>query len=636
MKHAKNVASALLASLVLFASCSGVFVGAGRQATSATGNVSIAIPAVSGTLNQLLAKYESTNRGIASTSKSLASRAFVAASRVELSWYKSDGSLDHYSTVYPNAVISNPGVATTITTESMAPGDYTVYAWVWNDSNSWYTVYSPGVSFTVTDGQNTPVNLVLLPYSYQSMTGYYTSSTSAYAWTQTFPWVMSTTSSGVQSFGNEDWFQFTASSQSLYTTVTVEPDATYASAAQPFLLAFDGNGNFISAAQPDASSVTSVTLPTTVGYNYYVVVLDFGSVTASNRQMRIWYQDGQVTQSSTITDIGIWNDYVLMTANDTKTFQTQANVPYLVGWNDGYYLGGDGTKDLDIMVTVEHQDSTIFSDVMTGNFLSYWDSAFDFDGSYAGSKAPAVTIKPTTDESIKLFVTPYSSGTTGTYALKIVPKAIHNSQFSLPGFNTTNGMVYYDAAAVSSYLNSPSGDYLPGWKYELDGNAAATNGGARIDMWQGHVGMAGGVNYQGSSGWGMAMTQDGIMYTTTDTSNLSLSFQINSFNAGGFWSPYWEAPLKVWLKFGGMWHLLTGFTNLYNAWDYGKGYIPLYTTQNVFVPVANVSTIDGYYLYPGTVIQGVKLEANGWYWDVAVNSAALADSPTVSVELNVH
>jgi len=415
---------------------------------------------------------------------------------------------------------------------------------------------------------------------------------------------------GFPAYGTEGWFYFTA--PHVFTRVSVKPDVSMGSGAVPYMGLFDNTGTYVAQAAPGTGNASVIDSVLTPGQTYYLAVADFGPASATNRTLRVWFSAAAAPQEQAlIQDYGIWKSFSLpQYGTKTKLFDASMSVPYTVYWNDSYH--GDGTKSKDIYVAG-------WNNPLTTAYFPMQDSGY-----YEG-EAPSFT--PSTNDQVNLIVSEYAYGSAeGTYALKIVPLAVSNPLFShWNATNWTGNGIYGSNAAAdkTTYLNVPStGDYLPGWKFDFDANSASTNGGVQIDVSTGDVRLVGGVTSTGYNGWDTTMTQDGIRYTTTSSTRLDLSFKINSYGGGSCYSPYYEAPVKVFLKFNDTWHLLMGFTTQYADYP-NRGYLEYNTSVSPYVELAYSYTVDGFAIPAGTVIQGVQVQCNGWYWDVDLYSIQL-------------
>jgi len=111
---------------------------------------------------------------------------------------------------------------------------------------------------------------------------------------------------------------------------------------------------------------------------------------------------GTETNPISLTSSGVWSDgSITSTAYGSAvwySFNTYSGTTYHIWWNDSYE--GNGTKTLDVKVSAYYSSGTsIFTGVDSG-----WSSPRSFTAGSSGT--------------VKVKVEPYSSGNTGTFAVR--------------------------------------------------------------------------------------------------------------------------------------------------------------------------------------------------------------------------
>jgi hypothetical protein len=135
--------------------------------------------------------------------------------------------------------------------------------------------------------------------------------------------------------------------------------------------------------------------------------------------------------------------------------------------------------------------------------------------------------------------------------------------------------------------------------------------------------------------WNMTMSQDGFNFETTSNTFIKLKFTIKDYYGDYAGWPSYDAPLKIWLKFYEAWHLFQVFTP--NGADYpNEAYVATWQPQERIINVGSHYTVDGYSIYPGTVIQGVRVESGGYYWDTEINELSLFNIDPSNGIVNVN
>ena len=619
----------ILAAFVLASSCTqSVLSGTderGGERLATTGTAEIAIPAMSGRIFESLGKsYPATE---VSRSASQESRAFIAASTVSLSYYKYDATTYSYNwvrdnTVYPYVGTQSASAPVTISTDIFDSGEYQVYVWVYNSyTDSYYPVVTGNAYFTITAGQTTNVVITCIPSSATSI-DYNNSEASKYYFYAKTPWQ----SSG--GFGAENWFQFYATS--VNTEVHVQPDASSLTGNSLIVSLYDQNGYYLAQANGGIDGTAVLQRITSPGSLYYVSVID-GGPSYSSRNANIWFQQPTTVsvEASVISDYGVWKDFVLTQAAPSvwKTFYASAGVGYDVYWNDSY--NGDGTKSKDIYVSAYDDLDNVYT--YPTDYGPY--SFYQVDSGYSTPKL----ITPTVDDIVQINVTPYYSGSIdGTYGLKIIPRGVTNPLFKHAAFSNA-AITYWGQTSKDTSLNVPvTGDFLPGWKFDFD-TAYATVYGTRIDLASGSVRMVGDESHSSSTRSTMTMTQEGFNHTVTSNTFLKIKFNLRDYSGNDAYWPDYDAPLKIWLKFNDAWHLFQVFTPN-RAEDPNEGYISTWQPQDRIINVGSHYTVDGYSLYAGVVIQGVRAEAGGYRWDTELNELSLfnIDANNGIVNVNVQ
>ena len=208
-----------------------------------------------------------------------------------------------------------------------------------------------------------------------------------------------------------------------------------------------------------------------------------------------------------------------------------------------------------------------------------------------------------------------------------------NYTFQQSGWSDWPG-TYTSSSDYYNYMNmAGGGDYVPNWTFTLDPNYLY-NGPIDVDL----VTTAAGAdpvapnavfmadlnnNY---NGYGMRMSQNlpATGYATlTSTTKLKLRFKIMSYAGGAFYSPYYEAPIKVFLQFNGAWYLFTGYTiSPYGSVAAGE-VVPANSWIERDLLITSRAFADGYYASPGMQVQAVAIDCNGWAWQVLVDTVDL-------------
>lgn len=206
-----------------------------------------------------------------------------------------------------------------------------------------------------------------------------------------------------------------------------------------------------------------------------------------------------------------------------------------------------------------------------------------------------------------------------------------NFNFRNPEWTNT-AETYVDAEKWYTYVNIQGGDYVPNWTFDVVDPNLLWNGPIDIQMRTAELGaLDPNVVYMADTnnngnGYAMSMFQDlpDTMYAyVTENTKLSLRFKIISYAGGSFYPSYYEAPVKVYVKMYGSWMLLTGYT-IYPASAVAPGEV---VAQDAWIErditLNGLNTLYGYGIGIGTAIQGIKLECNGWAWQVLVDTIDL-------------
>lgn len=204
-----------------------------------------------------------------------------------------------------------------------------------------------------------------------------------------------------------------------------------------------------------------------------------------------------------------------------------------------------------------------------------------------------------------------------------------NYSFQQGGWSDYAGM-YTDSSTWWSYGNvQGSGDYVPNWTFELD-PYYLWNGPINIQMRTTEPGAAdANVVYMADTnnnytGYGMSMSQQlsEPANVTVDT-KLKLRFKIISYAGGNFVYSYYEAPLKVYVMMWGNWYLMTGFTVSPYSANYPGEVVPADSWVERDIALSGFNMLSGYTINQGTSIQGIRIECNGWAWQVLVDTVDL-------------
>jgi hypothetical protein len=200
-----------------------------------------------------------------------------------------------------------------------------------------------------------------------------------------------------------------------------------------------------------------------------------------------------------------------------------------------------------------------------------------------------------------------------------------SSNLLLNGYFTDSGwfdnnITYSDGDTVGIYLNQPSGDYLPNWKFYI---TAPAEDAPKIDISLGSVRMY--TTYSNSNGSAMGMTQDTSSisdFKTGSGKTIRISFKIDGFENGvGCVSTYFEAPVKINIKSGGSDYTIAAFTTTSGSATGGYLKTNLSAGQTITETfILPTTALNGTTIPGGQQITELKIWCNGWTWNVTIYS----------------
>jgi hypothetical protein len=161
-----------------------------------------------------------------------------------------------------------------------------------------------------------------------------------------------------------------------------------------FFAGADSSFSYPRTITPTASEVVSIQVTPYTGGNigtFALIVMDITGFPAISTAIPITYFGSYQSDQLTVS-----------TQTENFIFLATAGHTYTINWDDSYV--GSGTYSLDIYVAAYHQD-------MTTPYFTQTDSGY--------SSINPKTITPTVNEIVVLQVTPFSSASTGTFALKV-------------------------------------------------------------------------------------------------------------------------------------------------------------------------------------------------------------------------
>lgn len=200
---------------------------------------------------------------------------------------------------------------------------------------------------------------------------------------------------------------------------------------------------------------------------------------------------------------------------------------------------------------------------------------------------------------------------------------IKNGDFTDPNWSDNYG-VYNSISERDAYLNSNDGDYLSEWTYWILDNFESLNIQPEIIYNSSDNSISFRTyNTGNATGTAMGMDQDYVDYKIESNSKFEISFRINSFGGGDF-NIWFEAPVKVMFKINGVWYVARGFTTYTGNTTYGE--VGLSTGQiytfsydlDGLQLVKDDGSESSRTLYQDDNIESVRIESNGWYWDVDI------------------
>ncbi len=195
---------------------------------------------------------------------------------------------------------------------------------------------------------------------------------------------------------------------------------------------------------------------------------------------------------------------------------------------------------------------------------------------------------------------------------------IVNGTFTETGF-IDNDITYNSPDTVVSFLNKVTGDYLPNWTFTIGSPA---EDGPKIDIQTSYVRMY--TTIANANGSGMSMTSSTIsnLYTGSNKT-IRIKFKIYSFGGGDCTSPFFEAPIKIWIygRETETEYLIAAFTtnngSASGGWLKTNVQTGLAITETFTLPT---TALDGTTIPDGLTIESVRIECNGWTWDVVILS----------------
>lgn len=195
---------------------------------------------------------------------------------------------------------------------------------------------------------------------------------------------------------------------------------------------------------------------------------------------------------------------------------------------------------------------------------------------------------------------------------------IVNGSFS--DINFVDSDITYDSTAmIDAFLNKVTGDYLPDWEFEIGSPA---EDGPKIDIQTSYVRMYTTIANANGSGMSMISSLISNLYTGSNKT-IRIKFKINSFAGGNCTAPYFEAPIKIWIMVPALEeeYLIAAFTNNYGSasggWLKANVQTGLVITETFTLPT---TALDGTIILDGKEIRTVRIECNGWTWDVVILS----------------
>jgi len=625
MKYRRILAAALVVLVLGLAGCDLGLGGVAKKADpapEAAKNVTIAVQGINPIMKAVFGKAKTGSRG------------FMFLTSVYISVYDTN-----WNNVYANNFEATPNgpqdFQGSIKIPLNAGQNYYIYAYTKNanesDPNAYYQCYAYK-NVTINQFGDTWVQLDLLPYySYPIESGMSaTQSIKACVVTGSGEDAIFTT------IGGEKWFSYNTAAGETTAKFSISPPAgSYVYAA-----IFDSYGKFLNAG-------VSPNFPGMGGGATNVVELEVGVTAYSTVYVGvITVADVSTDQSVTVTNMTPTIVDDVFEDNDSwdSARDIELGTPYeLMAWDSDYFrvfLEEDGALEFSLTAPLVPVSGDFRLLDEFGNIMNSWWMEDTMAFLTTSQELPAGTYRIATRVTARSPMGFQVSA--GPYTLQInsgsaLVNAITNGNFDDDTYSDI-GWWYYSTYDLATYVNNPSYDNLPGWTYYWGGNNGPIDVGVysegndwQINGYAAHLSTP--DSYGNYSGWGMTMTANDVAPTTIGPDSvLKLKFKSQGFNGGGAEYPYYEGPVRVWVNVGMEdWRLLKVYNpNGAEGWDCAA-YIGSNAWVTDEITLQDHATLmwngsaygEGIPITGGDTITGVRIECNGWYWDVLVDSVEL-------------
>ncbi len=377
-----------------------------------SGSFTVQISPISTAVQEAIARYDARTNS-SSVPRSVSSRAYIAAQRVDLVATPTAGGDPTQWTDYPS--FQTPEQPLTVGSRTLPAGDYTLTATVFNAPDDTTPTVSGSTTFTVTAGQQASDNPVLVtckPLNPQSLAA---GTVTPFTLQQAFVLGMN---AGISSIGDEQWFEITPSSA--WTGVYVISDNPQ-SYAVGLIYREDGTiVNGLDPTVPAGGTVSAAAFDTVPDATYYVGVIAISPTDLQNATLSIQYQPIDLVVDEAVS-VAFSDDYQPQTIQNFHegwySFPVTGGQLYSVNW-DGFSEGsGQYGAQIDVTGYNGDQSVTYFGPTNTG----YKGPTFYREGYYQSYSIDHTQwIEPLQDGTVLLKVVEEIPGATaGSFGLRV-------------------------------------------------------------------------------------------------------------------------------------------------------------------------------------------------------------------------